>query len=88
MNKINNPDKHHETNIIVSDGVILGFDAWFLAGIYLLKVNNRCTRTRREKCSMLTIKIPEQDHWTAGERRGHFFKSSLSLPPASQTLRH
>ena len=25
---------------------------------------------------------------TAGEGRGHFFNSSLTLPPASQTLRH
>ena len=30
------------------------------AGIYLLKVNNRATRTRSEICSKLTIKIPER----------------------------
>ena len=30
----------------------------FPAGIYLLKVNNRNTRTRCEICSKLTIKIP------------------------------
>ena len=30
------------------------------AGIYLLKVNNRNTRTRREICSKLTIKKPER----------------------------
>ena len=30
------------------------------AGIYLLKVNNRNTRTRCEICSNLTIKIPER----------------------------
>ena len=30
------------------------------AGIYLLKVNNRNTRTRCEICSKLTIKTPEQ----------------------------
>ena len=29
------------------------------AGIYLLKVNNRNTRTRCEICSQLTIKTPE-----------------------------
>ena len=29
------------------------------AGIYLLKVNNRNTRTRCEICSKLTIKTPE-----------------------------
>ena len=28
-------------------------------GIYLLKVNNRITRTRFEICSKLTIKTPE-----------------------------
>ena len=33
------------------------------AGIYLFKVNNRNTRTRREICSKLTIKTPEQCHW-------------------------
>ena len=32
------------------------------AGIYLLKVNNRYTRTRYEICSKLTIKIPERRH--------------------------
>ena len=32
-------------------------------GINLLKVNNRNTRTRCEKCSKLSIKIPEQHHW-------------------------
>ena len=31
------------------------------AGIYLLKVNNRNTRTRGEICSKLTIKIPEHN---------------------------
>ena len=31
-------------------------------GIYLLKVNNRNTRTRCEICSKLTIKIPERRH--------------------------
>ena len=30
------------------------------AGIYLLKVNNRNTRTRCEICSKLTIKTPER----------------------------
>ena len=37
------------------------------AGIYLLKVNNRNSRTRCEIClkicSKLTIKTPEQRHW-------------------------
>ena len=35
----------------------------FPAGIYLLKVNNRNTRTRCEICSKLTIKIPERPYW-------------------------
>ena len=43
-------------------------NAWMLimqypAGIYLLKVNNRNTRTRCEICLKLTIKIPERRHW-------------------------
>ena len=35
----------------------------FSAGIYLLKVNNRNTRTKRKICSKLTIKIHERRHW-------------------------
>ena len=31
--------------------------------IYLLKVNNRNTRTRCEICAKLTIKTPERPHW-------------------------
>ena len=38
--------------------------AWLTpAGIYLLKVNKRNTRTRYEICSKLAIKIPERHHW-------------------------
>ena len=34
------------------------------AGInYLLKVNNRNTRTRCKLCSKLTIETPERSHW-------------------------
>ena len=33
------------------------------AGIYLLKVNNRNTRTRCEIYSKLTIKTPERRQW-------------------------
>ena len=33
------------------------------AGIYLLEVNNRNTKTRCEICSKLTIKTPERHHW-------------------------
>ena len=32
----------------------------YLVGIYLLKVNNRNTRTRCEICTKLTIKTPER----------------------------
>ena len=35
----------------------------YLAGIYLLKVNNKNTRTRCEKCSNLTMKTPELRQW-------------------------
>ena len=34
----------------------------FPAGIYVLKVNNRNTRTSCEICSKLTIKTPERRH--------------------------
>ena len=33
------------------------------AGIHLLKVNNKNTRTRCEICSKLTIKTPERRQW-------------------------
>ena len=39
------------------------------AGIYLLIVNNRNTRTRCEICSKLTIKTLERHHW---HRSGFF----------------
>ena len=35
----------------------------FPAGIYLLKVNNRNTRTRCETRSEFTIKTPERRQW-------------------------
>ena len=34
-----------------------------LAGIYMLKVNNKNFRTRCEICSKLTIKTPERRQW-------------------------
>ena len=43
-------------------------------GIYLLKVNNRNTRTRCEICSKLTIKTPERRQWRrSGWRRSGVF---------------
>ena len=35
----------------------------FLAGIYLLKFNNRNTRKKYEICSKLTTNTPERLHW-------------------------
>ena len=37
--------------------------SFFPTGIYLLKVNNRNTRTRCEICLKLTIKTPERRQW-------------------------
>ena len=39
--------------------IVENFSRHLPAGIYLLKVNNRNTRTRCEICSKLTIKTPE-----------------------------
>ena len=51
-------------NIISEDTVAMTKSSIFLpAGIYLLKVNNRNTRTRYEICSKLTINTPERRHW-------------------------
>ena len=35
-------------------------NTFFPAGNYMLKVNNKNTRTRSETCSKLTIKTPER----------------------------
>ena len=43
---------------VLSHGIMIPYPA----GIYLLKVNNRNTRTRCEICSKLTIKTPERRH--------------------------
>ena len=40
--------------------MLMRYIFYYPAGIYLLEVNNRNTRTRCEICSKLTIKIPEQ----------------------------
>ena len=42
------------------------------AKIYLFKVNNRNTRKKCEKCTMLTIKIPERRHLRHWRRSGVF----------------
>ena len=43
---------------------LFSLSLWNLTvGIYLLKVNNRNTRTRCEVCSKLTIKTPELCQW-------------------------
>ena len=65
------------------------------AGIYLLNVNNRNTRTRCEICSKLTIKIPERRHycwlWTCNCRLGieHWkrnFPASIKLFKANKGI--
>ena len=59
--------------------MVLNVFIFDLAGIYLLKVNNRNNRTKCEICSKLTIKIPERPHW---HRSGIFivnFEHSLHL---------
>ena len=42
------------------------------AGDYMVKVNNRNTRTRCEICSKLTIKTPEWRQWCQQRRSGVF----------------
>ena len=49
----------------------------FPARIYLIKVNNRNTRTRDEICPVLTIKIPERRHWS---RSGIFIVNFEHIP--------
>ena len=49
------------------------FKTTYLDGIYLLKVNNRNSRTRCEICSELTIKTPETWYW---RRSGIFIVNS------------
>ena len=43
------------------DDMKLQLTSFYPAGIYLLRVNNRNTRTRCE--TKLTIKTPERPHW-------------------------
>ena len=52
---------------------------WYPGGIYLLKFNNRNTRTRHEICSKLTIKTPERRHW---------FRSGVFIVSFEHTLHH
>ena len=47
------------------------------AGNYMLKVNNRITRTRREICLKLTIKSPEQDSIAFSMNFMKFFKVAI-----------
>ena len=61
------------------------------AGNYMLKVNNRNTRTRCEICSKLTIKTPERHHWPRFgvflvnfEHISHFFLMFLLLTSSRQ----
>ena len=52
----------------------------YQADIYLLKVNNRNTRTRCEICSKLTIKIPERRQC---RRSGIFILNFTYFTPCS-----
>ena len=61
--------------------------------IYMLKVNNRNTRTRCEICSELTIKTPEQRHWHRSgvfivnfEYISHLVLSSVSVVNFEQVI--
>ena len=48
----------------ISLGIVKLFEKeWSTAGIYLLKINYRNTRTRCEICSKLTIKTQERRQW-------------------------
>ena len=51
-------EKEQQRQLLVLVGGIM-----IPAGIYLLKPNNRNTRTRGEICPKLTIKIPERRQW-------------------------
>ena len=42
---------------------VLNLQDMYPVGIYLLKINNKNTRTRCEICSKLTITISERRHW-------------------------
>ena len=50
-------------NVTTQKGVFRTLSSPCPAGIYLLNVNNRNTRTRYEICSKLTIKTPERRQW-------------------------
>ena len=43
--------------------IMINYEYITPAGTYLLKVNERNTRTRCEICSKLTIKTPERRQW-------------------------
>ena len=49
---------------------------WYPVGIYLLRLNNKNTRTRCEICSKLTRKTPERRHW---RRSGVFIFNSEQI---------
>ena len=55
------------------------------AGIYMLKVNNRNTRTRCEICSKLTINIPEPN-CKAKQRPGFYMNCNTGLKWVKQLL--
>ena len=66
-----------------SENVIV--DKHFPAGIYLLKVNNRNTRTRCEIYSKLTIKTPER-HLLKDVIQSSSFTRLLKIPKKTTVM--
>ena len=67
LTQINNQLFINELICVVKVKMVLKDSSWLRkpspAGIYLLKVNNRNTRTRCKICSKLTIQTPKWHHW-------------------------
>ena len=57
-----------------------------ITSIYLLKVNNRNTRTRCEICSKLTIKTPERCHWQKSLLTSFSLVTSTNLGISPQNI--
>ena len=51
------------SGFVFQDFVAIHSKLIYPAGIYLVKVNDRNTRTRCDVCSKLTIKTLERRHW-------------------------
>ena len=64
------------------------FSESYPAGIYLLKVNNRNTRERCERCSKLTIKISESLSFTESNTPPWVFFTFFELHKWYQIAQH